>query len=59
MRSYKAYSPNVVEEEFSEGLIAPSNTPVLWLRSWIFGHYRAFWARKRPLANTATQSMVA
>jgi hypothetical protein len=36
-----------------------SNTPVLWLRSWIFGDYRAFWARKSPMANTATQSMLA
>ena len=27
MRSYEAYSPNVVEEEFSEGLIAPVQYP--------------------------------
>src|SRR5215208_4966047 len=27
MRSYEAYSPNVVEEEFSEGLIAPVQHP--------------------------------
>jgi hypothetical protein len=59
MRSFEAYSPNVVEVEFSEGLIAPVQHPCLWLRSWIFRDYRAFWARKRPMANTATQSMVA
>ena len=59
MRSYEAYSPNVVKEEFSEGLIAlvqhsypPSEVVDLRI-------YRAFWARKRPMANTATQSMVA
>ena len=59
MRSYEAYSPNVVEVEFSEGLIAPVQHPCPLAEVVIFGDYRAFWARKRPMANTATQSMVA
>ncbi len=37
----------------------------LWCSLWFglslaaFGYYRAFWARKRPIASTASHSMVA